>query len=28
VQDIKKGLVERLSDDGYASIEEAVGVDV
>lgn len=28
VQDIKEGLVERLSEDGYASIDEAVGADV
>ncbi len=28
VRDIKEGLVERLSDDGYASIEGAVGTDV
>ncbi|MFB6272177.1 MAG: quinone-dependent dihydroorotate dehydrogenase [Salinibacter sp.] len=28
VREIKKGLVERLSEDSYASIAEAVGVDV
>jgi dihydroorotate dehydrogenase len=28
VRDIKKGLVERLSEDGYASIAGAVGADV
>ena len=28
VHEIKKGLVERLSEDGYASIGAAVGADV
>ena len=28
VRTIKKGLVERLSEDGYASITGAVGADV
>lgn len=28
VRDIKNGLVKRLSEDGYASIEDAIGVDV
>jgi dihydroorotate dehydrogenase len=28
VRDIKEGLVERLREDGYASIDEAVGADV